>query len=377
VEAPNPAPGLVDLSGTAVAHDAAQPPPYHPPAGPRRAVRAPSRLPARPGATSLPPSSDARDGLGSTARLWARRSPGSPAVASAVALVGIDQLILADALSISLAASPEATTLLDGMELRVRTLPTSVETTTERCVNSIRGPVLWSETLTARANALGNDDVFVCATPSRSFDTVENRVLVAALEAIARAARALRGPAGEKVSPHEVTRIAAVAEEARRWRRHPRLSAVPSTRLNGRDMARLRSGHRSSRMVAVVAVRDRVAEPFVAEDLEGLADPWTRRYHNFVSATLDAVIDTFDEPAELSLVQGSLRAGALAFRHPAAGGDGPAGLSYRGIPLLPRDELVRGAPWAHLVPTDGVAIVGPGDLRRLLERLRATAAPRR
>ncbi len=124
----------------------------------------------------------------------------------------IDRIVLADALSISLAASEEAGALLDGMELRVRTLTTSVETQTERCVNSVRGPVLWSETLTARANALGNDDVFVCATPSRSFDTVENRVLVAALEAIAKAGKAIAGSTGEKVAPEEAERIAGVAE---------------------------------------------------------------------------------------------------------------------------------------------------------------------
>ncbi len=52
-------------------------------------------------------------------------------------------------------------------------------------------------------------------------------MLVAALEAIARAERALRTPTGEKVDPLEHTRIAEVAAEAR-WRAHPRLVDIPA-----------------------------------------------------------------------------------------------------------------------------------------------------
>ena len=148
---------------------------------------------------------------------------GVHATSYAAALIGDDVATLTDAVSITLAASPEAAALLDGMEFRVRTLPTTVHTSAERCVNSVRGPILWSETITARANALGNDDVFVCSTTSRSFDTVENRVLVGALEAIARAGRALRGPTGQKVPSDAAEQIASAAEEAANWRQHPRL----------------------------------------------------------------------------------------------------------------------------------------------------------
>ena len=281
----------------------------------------------------------------------------------------MDRADVADALSISLAASDEAAVLLDGMELRIRTLTTSVDADTERCVNAVRGPVLWSETLTARANALGNDDVFVCATPSRSFNTVENRVLVAALEAIAGAGRALQGPIGEKVPAAEATRIAAVASEARSWRRHHRLLDVRSTRLNGRDTARLRGGHRRSRMGPVLAVRDRIAEPFVAEDLDGLADVWTRRYHSFVLRTMDALAEQFGNTEHLTLADGGLWSGPTSFRHPAAPGGTLPGLSHRGIPLLPRQEMVAGAPWADSLPAAGVRIASEGDLRRLLDRL--------
>ncbi|CAN5629510.1 hypothetical protein BH10ACT3_BH10ACT3_14640 [soil metagenome] len=315
--------------------------------------------------------------LGPTAQLWSRRVAGTNAVACAAALTGISIDVLSDALSISLAASEEAVALLDGMELRVRTLTTSIDTDTERCIYSVLGPVLWSETITARANALGNEDVFVCATPSRSFDTVENRVLVAALEAIGRAARALRGPMGSKVPPADAVRIGQVAEDARAWRRHHRLADVRSARRNGRDMARLRGGHRMARMAPVIAIRQRVAEPFIDEDLDGLADARTSRYLGFVLETMDALAQRFDGPRQLTYIDGGLWADDASFRHPGAAGETPPGLCYRGIPLLPPVALVEGARWASKLPGDGVRISTAGDLRRLLDRLSAAPPIRR
>jgi hypothetical protein len=311
-----------------------------------------------------------RDAAGrATAQLWTRRARGVPAVAYAAALIGGDVGTLTDALSITLAASPEAAALLDGMELRIRTLPTGVDTHPERCIYSVRGPIMWSETITARANALGNEDVFVCSLTGRSFDTVENRVLVAALEAIARADRALRGPTGAKVPADEAARIAATAQEAARWRAHPRLSGVHGGRLSGRDMARLRGGHRMARLANVLAIRARVAEPFVAEDLVGLSDPWTRDIHAFVVHVLEVLSRSVRLPETFSVSDGGLWCGSVSWRHPEASGGTPAGLSYRGIPLLPPARLIEGAPWAEALPADGVRILSGDDVGRLGDRM--------
>lgn len=304
-----------------------------------------------------------------TAVLWERRARGSNAIACAAALIGSDVATLTDAVSLTLAASPEASALLDGMEVRVRTLPTGVETRPERCVNSVRGPILWSETITARANALGNDDVFVCSMTSRSFDTVENRVLVAALEAIARAERALRSPTGAKVPAAEAARILAVAQEAARWRAHPRLVDVQGRRLSGRDTARLRGGHRLARLADVLAIRQHVAEPFVAEDLVGLADRWTRPYHAFILYVMEVLGASVRLPSTISVSDGGLWCGSVSWRHPGAQGGTPAGLCYRGIPLLPPSELIDGAPWAEEVPGDGVRLLTGDDLQRLGDRV--------
>ncbi len=321
--------------------------------------------------SSLPEPEDA-----ATAHLWARRSRGVPAIPYAAALIGGEVGSMLDAVSISLASSREASVLLDGMELRIRTLPTSVETAAERCVFSVRGPILWSETITARANALGNEDVFVCATSSRSFDTVENRELVGALDSIARAGRALLGPVGAKVLGSEAQRISSVAAEAASWRAHPRLAGVRGGRLSARERARLRNGHRSARMAPVLAVRARVAEPFVADDLVGLADSWTRSYHEFVRRVL-RVIEGPDGTSGFSVSAGGLWSGPLSWRHPQSEGDTPAGLCYRGVPLLAPERLIADAPWFAEVPTDGVRIVDDEDIVRLLDRLGVRPGRRR
>ncbi len=313
-------------------------------------------------AEPAPGGADAHHRAHPSAVLWHRRSPRSPALASAAALTGIDIATLADANAIALAASQEARLLLDSMEVRLRTLSTTVETTAERCINSVRGPIMWSETITARANALGNDDVFVCMGTSRSFDTVENQLLVDALESIAAAVRALRGPTGSRVAAKDVERIAAAAAEAARWRREPRLAGIKAKRLTGRAAARVRGGHRGGQMSAVLAVRRKSREPFGPGDLAALSDPWTRSMHALVLRVMDAL----DHPRALTLSDGGMWSGDLSFRHPASPGRGTAGLAVRGRPILGLQSEVANAPWAHLLPTTGIAIpvdFGPEQIR--------------
>ena len=306
-----------------------------------------------------------------TAELWRRRSPRSPAIACATALTGIDNVTLADATAIALAASEEAEHLLEGMELRIRTLPTTVTNAAERCINSVRGPIMWAETITARANALGNDDVFVCMTTERSFDTVENQLLVDALESIAAAGKALRGPTGERVDAKDAARIAALAQEAAGWRKDSRLAGVRPRRLTGRSAARVRGGHRKAKMEPVLAVRRRAREPFRPDDMVGLADEWTRALHRSVIRVLDAM----ERPRVLTLSDGGLWCRTLSFRHPATPGAGPAGLAVRGRPVLPPHGDVDDAPWAALLPSSGIRLpadAGPDELNALLAQSRSS-----
>jgi len=306
-----------------------------------------------------------------TAALWQRRSPHSPAIPSAAALTGIDVGSLAGATAIALAASEEAATLLDGMEVRIRTLPSTVATSAERCSGSVRGPIMWSETMTARANSFGNDDVFVCMATERSFDRVENQLLVDALDSIAAAARALRGPAGERLSEEDAGRVASAAAEARRWRSDERLADIKPRRLTGRAASHVRGGHRKSWIEPVLAVRRRSREPFFPEDVVGLTDEWTRIMH----AQLVRVLDALDLRRPLTLSDGGLWCGPVSFRHPSTPGSGVDGLAVRGRAVLPSGDELAGAPWAGLLPAQGIrlpAAEGPEALRTLLTAATAT-----
>ena len=170
-------------------------------------------------------------------------------------------------------------------------------------------------------------------------------------------------------------RIAAVAGEASRWRANPRLADIKAGRLNGRALARLRGGHRLARLAPVLAVRNRVNEPFVPEDVEGLADEPTRAYHGFVLRVLEVVAGATGRSGNLTLSDGSLWSGQLSFRHPAAGQDPGSGLAFRGRPLLPPAELVADAPWAGNLPADGVRLETDEDLERLAGMLSPAPTP--
>lgn len=313
-----------------------------------------------------------------TAELWSRREPGVPGPAFAAALLGLPRDVLADAAALALAGSPEAEALIEGMEVRIRTLGSGVDSTPQRYEFSVRGPVLWAETLTARANSFGNEDVFVCATARRSFDTVENRVLVAALDSIASAGRSMRGPLGPHVPPDDAARIETVAAAASRWRRHPRLASLRAGRLSGRDRARLRGGHRLVRMAPVLAVRERAAEPFGNAHIELLADGATRALHRTLLLVLEAAERRGWCPGTLGLVDGSLVSAGLRFRHPRDAEQDEVGLSYRGVPLLPAIVDLVGAEWLTHLPSRGITVSSAEEAERLMQRLdaRATTAQR-
>ncbi len=306
-----------------------------------------------------------------TAALWQRRSPHSPAIPTVAALTGIDVGTLSDATAIALAASDEAGALLDGMEVRIRTLPSAVATSAERCAGSVRGPIMWSETLTARANSFGNEDVFVCMTTARSFDRVENQLLVDALDSIAAAARALRGPTGERVTSDDAEKIGAVADEARRWRSDDRLAGIRPRRLTGRAAAHVRGGHRKAWIEPVLAVRRRAREPFHPEDVSGLTDEWTRTAHGHMLRVLDAL----DLRRPLSLSDGGVWCGPVSFRHPDSPGSGVDGLAVRGRPVLPVGDELAGAPWAHRLAGEGIRLPQNDDPQALRELLVGHGGP--
>jgi hypothetical protein len=270
-----------------------------------------------------------------TVRLWELRDRRVPAVAAAAALTGLPMPLLRDATRVSLAASDEAGVLLEQLPLHIRTLPMALNDHLEHCVHSVRGPVVWSETITARANALGNEDVFVCRTTRRDFDAPLNRALVGVLAEVAGAARALRGPLGDLLDPAERNRIDDRAALARRWRHHRRLADLHPGRLRARDLARIRAGRHAEAAGLILDAVARLHDPLCGEDVEGLSDAPTRDMHRFVLDCLVSGAASLPEPGLLELDRGALCCGWLSFRHPSAVGTSGPGLCVDGSPVAP------------------------------------------
>ena len=270
-----------------------------------------------------------------TVRLWELRDRRVPAVAAAAALTGLPMPLLRDATRVSLAASDEAGVLLEQLDQHIRTLPMTLSDHLEHCVHSVRGPVIWSETITARANALGNEDVFVCRTTRRGFDAPLNRALVGLLTEIAGAAKALRGPLGDLLEPGERNRIDDRAALARRWRHHRRLADLHPGRLRARDLARIRTGRHAEAARVILDALARLHDPLCGEDVEGLSDTTTRDMHRFLLECLVHASPSLPDPMLLELDRGALCCGWLSFRHPAAVGTSGPGLCVEGSPVAP------------------------------------------
>jgi hypothetical protein len=212
-------------------------------------------------------------------------------VAAAVAVTGLPVRLVEDAARVSFALSCEFEALLDGMVERTRQLPSVLEDSPQRCVHSVRGPVMWSETMTARANSFGDEDVFVCRSVRRSFDCAENRLLVWLLERGSSAGRLLRRHSGtsgiaERMDPGELRRAQEIGARARASLDAPHLAGIPARSPNRTELSRMRHARAVGAETSVLlTVRARARQPFTAEELASLCDPATSSMHEEVLET--------------------------------------------------------------------------------------------
>lgn len=257
---------------------------------------------------------------GATAELWLHRDRRIPAVAAAVAVTGLPAPLIEDAARVSFALSCEFEALLEGMQERTRQLPSVLEDHPERCVHSVRGPVMWSETITARANSFGDADVFVCRSVRRSFDCADNRLLVWLLERGSSAGRLLRRRSGasgiaKRMDPGELRKAEEVGARARAWRSAPRLAGIPARSPNHAELGRIRRKRAVGAETSVLlAARARARQPFSAEELASLCDGTTSGMHEQV---LEAFRVAGGADFTLACSRNTLSCGGVAWRHPA------------------------------------------------------------
>lgn len=251
-------------------------------------------------------------------RLWRRLAVPVDPVVAAEALVGLPPPNARVLLAVALAASPEADELVEGIPGLLRSLAVSTTARPVRCDGEIRGPVLWSETMAARAASPGAGGVFICSSPVKAYDTDENRVLVAAFHRLHRAAMAaeihLEGE--PRPSDADLRRARHNGERIRRALEHRSLQAVGRVRPSGRMLQKARAGTKAGVFRIAVALLQRSWAEVGAEDLEPFLDSASLAEHLLAADALDRLQAEGRLVERLRIIDGSVVSGPFAYRHP-------------------------------------------------------------
>ncbi|MEX2292522.1 MAG: hypothetical protein WD691_01940 [Acidimicrobiales bacterium] len=248
-----------------------------------------------------------------TATLLARlATPYDPALAAAT-MLGLPHRAGRQLVGIVLATSEEATALLDAMPRILRSLSIATTDRPQRVHGELRGPVLWSETMSARSASAGDTGLFVCATPSRAYDTDENRILKAALHRIDRAG-VEAGHGVDDQSDSAVQEAHQNGNHARRALAHRTLSGVPLVRVSGRALRRTRAGRRRGTYWPALALLARSQHPLRADHLRAYASRSIAADHDLLATALAALDVRTGAPVALHLARGALTAGPIRYR---------------------------------------------------------------
>lgn len=279
----------------------------------------------------MPVASIVEPGTGTEVVLARLTRPYDPARVAA-ALLGLPRRAGRQLVGAVLATCDEAEDLLEAMPRIVRSLAIATHDRPQRCVGELRGPVLWSETMSARSASAGDPGVFVCSTTTKAYDTDENRVLKAALATIERAGR--DATHGSDLHGDEVLRRARHNEHrARHLLEHRTLSGVPLARISGRSMRRTRGGSRRNTYRPAVALLVRADEPLQAVHLQSYAPRATLADHDLLAAALRALDARTEHPAALRIApRGGLLAGPIEYDH-------LAGVAIDGVVITAPDEI--------------------------------------
>lgn len=236
------------------------------------------------------------------------------------ALVGLPRRTSRQVVGAATAGSAEAGALLEAMPRLIRNLSISTVTVPERCTGEIRGPVLWSETLSARAASAGDPGVFVCATVSRAYDTPANRLLVTALDAIVRGGRDVeRFRDGRDEEPELLHDARHHADLAQRYLDHRTLINVRPEPVRRRATHRSRRTLRRRSYAPVAAMLRRAATPLDVDTIRLFCNPTTTARHDLLVAAIDHLVTRGVRVPVLLLADHEVVGGPLRYRHPAIG----------------------------------------------------------
>jgi hypothetical protein len=251
-----------------------------------------------------------------TAALWDRLARPFRLGETVDALFGLAPDVVAQLAGSMLCTSPEATDLLQAMPSLVRALTTAVQGAPLRSRGEIRGPVLWSETMSARAASFGDPDLFVCTTPQRDYDTAANRVLVAALGTLAEAGRAIDHVGAADYDDPALRAARSNARAARLFLDHPALAGVTRERVRPRELKRVRGSKSAGRYRPAMNLLERAHEPVHVDALVPYCDRRTRLQHEVLLALIGELEQRGMRIPPLRAEAGAILAGPVTYIHP-------------------------------------------------------------
>jgi hypothetical protein len=246
-----------------------------------------------------------------TEELWVRiKRPFDPAGALH-ALTGVHPNAARQLVALRLAGSPEADTLLDNMHEIVRSMAISTTTHPVRTLGDVRGPILWSATIAARTASPGASGVLICSSPTKAYDTPENRVLSHALARVYNAAHAIERHPGEAVAGALSRRARHNGTRAARALEHRTLAGLDRKRPTGRELRAARSGSRGRHYRYAVALLDRAADPVPHPVIVAITPGRTARQHGVLLALLERL---GPDVGTLQVEDGGLLCGPIRYR---------------------------------------------------------------
>jgi hypothetical protein len=254
--------------------------------------------------------------------LWGRLARPFDVVSTVAALVGLSPAVVAQLVGTVIATSAEAELLLDEFPDTVRSLATSIHSHAERCIGQLRGPVLWSETMSARASSFGDEALFVCSAPSRAYDIDENQVLVTALVHVREAGKLASEAAGERGYDDPLVRAARRnGADAGRYVEHPSLQRVSRSRPKPRAIKRTRSGKHRKSYAPALAMLERVANPLGRDDVRRWCDQRTLAQHYVLVELVERLERNGGRLPDFRAERGALYSGPVQYYHPRQLGD--------------------------------------------------------
>jgi hypothetical protein len=283
------------------------------------------------GAVAAPPTP-------ATVAAWGLLARPVDSVAVAGALLGLSRRYAEALAAAVIATSPETVDLLMHMPRLLRSLSVATSTRAERCQGEVRGPILWSETISARGASGGDLDLLVCAAPQRAYDTAENRVLVAALHQIVDAARSVERHLGGSGDHGRAARR--LTNLGLRYLDHRTLNGIPRRRPNPREIRRVRAGRRARPYAPALAVLDRAVIGLTGSDVAEVADDFTIRQHALLVEVVDGLRARGHDVPPLRVRDHTLVGGPVGYRHERHAWPGlTAGVHLDGVVIEPDDSV--------------------------------------